>query len=1237
MRGFLPFIAFMWGAAPHLRRLPLVFLLVLGIVAPAGATQLRPGAVGVPPIPQRIWGVEVDGGDVSWLTGRLGSQLRVAGVNTVVVDHARVAATDLAAIRNAAAVARVAVLVVDSTHATSSVMAKRVSSARYVKRLGLAQGPSQRLVVIVPLEKGKFSNASLKTMILSFVQGTSDLAVSPPAAPKDRQAVVRAFLNVLGKTDKVPPTQPTKLSVSSEATSLRLTWRASRDKSSVRYRVFRNTALVRVVDLTNTSLSGLTCGTQYRIGLVAVDTTGNLSKPASGTANTAACSPTAPPTPPTALAVTKTAPTSVSIGWAASTDDVGVAGYGLYLNGTLVGSSITPTFPFSALTCGTTYTFGVDAYDAAGSRSPLVSLTASTSACVSGGDTTAPSIPSAPSVTNTTTTSLTLSWGAATDNVAVNGYGVYRNGSLLDLTTSTGYNVTGLTCGTSYTFAVDAYDAAGNRSANASVPALTSVCPVDTTAPSVPSSLATSGTTQTSIKLSWAASSDNVGVAGYGAYRNGTLQGSPTSTSYSFVGLVCGTSYTLAVDAFDAAANRSASTFVSASTAACVADSTPPTVPTNEHFTGTTQTSISLAWNASTDNVSVTGYRAYLNGSSVGTTASTSYTFTGLACGTSYTVSISAYDAAGNASNPALAAGTASTGACGTDTQAPSTPTNLTVTSSSQTSIALFWSASLDNVGVTGYGAYRNGTLQGSATATSYSYTGLACGTSYTLAIDAFDAAGNRSASASLSASTAVCSVDTSPPSVPGSLAAAGTTQAAITLSWATSSDNVGVTGYGVYRNGSLVGSIASTSYSFTGLACGTAYTLAVDAFDAAGNRSASGSLSASTAACGTSPVANLWMSTTAGGSCSRSATALAFSQAASCSNAQVAFTACQAGDLIGVQTGSYGSQTVTGTKTSPGCVIDLSASGTPATFASFSPVSSAGSATWLEIRNGNIPGGYAWNQTSPTQVPTHLTLRNIDTTSNSLMKGGSDIAIIGGSVHNWDAGNHAAAFWFETNTTAETMPNITVQGVTFHDLTNSVSGNHMEIIRIDTGTSNVLIDGNRFYNNQESTSTIFITNVNSDPGDPHDITIQNNFFGQVPNAYFVIATQTPVVQTCLNIAVLYNSFATSPTTMSGCTTKVNTRIVGNVGPRGSGCEGGVAYSHNVWQYTANSPCGASDRVVVGSSGNNLLGFTNTIMGDMHLTAGSPAMSAGDPTSYPAADYDGQARPSTPDSGADQH
>ena len=90
------------------------------------------------------------------------------------------------------------------------------------------------------------------------------------------------------------------------------------------------------------------------------------------------------------------------------------------------------------------------------------------------------------------------------------------------------------------------------------------------------------------------------------------------------------------------------------------------------------------------------------------------------------------------------------------DTQAPSAPTNL-VASSGQASLALTWSASSDNVGVAGYNVYLNGSRVGSTASTAYTLTGLACGTSYSLAVEAYDAAGNLSAQAPLAASTGPC------------------------------------------------------------------------------------------------------------------------------------------------------------------------------------------------------------------------------------------------------------------------------------------------------------------------------------------------------------------------------------------------------------------------------------------------------------------------------------------------
>lgn len=94
----------------------------------------------------------------------------------------------------------------------------------------------------------------------------------------------------------------------------------------------------------------------------------------------------------------------------------------------------------------------------------------------------------------------------------------------------------------------------------------------DTQAPSVPTGLAASSVTQTSLNLSWNASSDNVGVTGYEVFKNGSSIATPTSTSQSVTGLSCNTSYSFTVRARDAAGNWSAQSAVTnVTTAACAA------------------------------------------------------------------------------------------------------------------------------------------------------------------------------------------------------------------------------------------------------------------------------------------------------------------------------------------------------------------------------------------------------------------------------------------------------------------------------------------------------------------------------------------------------------------------------------------------------------------------------------------------------------------------------------------
>jgi hypothetical protein len=142
-----------------------------------------------------------------------------------------------------------------------------------------------------------------------------------------------------------------------------------------------------------------------------------------------------------------------------------------------------------------------------------------------------------------------------------------------------------------------------------------------------------------------------------------------------------------------------------------------------------------------------------------------------------------------------LSGGTASTA----DTIPPSQPGSLTATTVDASHVSLAWAASTDDVGVAGYRVYRSGALIATVSSTSYADGGLAAGTVYTYQVIAFDAAGNTSTAPSAAATTSAA-LDTQNPTAPGNLTASTLDASRVSLTWAASSDNVGVAGYRVYR-----------------------------------------------------------------------------------------------------------------------------------------------------------------------------------------------------------------------------------------------------------------------------------------------------------------------------------------------------------------------------------------------------------------------------------------------------
>jgi chitodextrinase len=884
-------------------------------------------------------------------------------------------------------------------------------------------------------------------------------------------------------------------------------------------------------------------------------------------------------------------------------------------------------------------------------------------------DTQAPSAPGSVRATATTQTGITLAWNASTDDTGVSGYGYYRSGSRIanGPPTSTSYTFGGLACGTSYALAVDAVDAAGNRSGQSTVTASTSACATSTglvaaysfdqgAGQSVADDSGT-GNGGTISGATWTTAGKTGGALSFdGAGDQVTVPDSPSldlTTAMTLEAWIRPSSTTgwQTVVTKETSGNLVYGLFSSSDTTmpasiVTIGGSPLQTIARNSSVVAAnTWTHLAATYDGTT-------LRLFIGGTQVGSAsvvgqmaASTAPLRIG---GNSvwpewfagqiddlriYNVALTPAQIQKDMTSPV--GGTAPPSAA-LDTQAPTAPGGLTATSKTASTVAVSWNASTDAVGVTGYGSYVNGTLQSSGTGTTYTYTGLACGTSYLLAVDAYDAAGNRSGKSTISAGTSACSSgDTLAPTAPASLNAGTKTQSSVAVSWSAATDNVGVTGYGLYRDSTSVGSTSGTSSTFSALSCGTTYTFAVDAYDTAGNRSAKTSVTASTSACAAASgpgSANLWVDPS-GGSCARQASSGSYVDAQACGSLQAAYNAAQSGDVVNIVDGSYTSQGLaSGTKT---ITFRAAGPGRP----NFGQIVSAASnvtVSGIQIENRAGFNGPCSDPDNAVLYPCgdNQTFDNVVIDGRNVANGMHGIRGIGNrfTLKNSEIRNIVNAKGFEGGS-----DDMVIENNYWHAITVNNSDVHNECMYVDGG-NRAVFRGNRFIGCP--TMALFFTDWNGGPA-YGGVVVENNVFGHTLDASqgwhvscsFKIGSGANYQITLNNWLVRYNTFENAP-----CVDELpgsGSQWYGNLG--GIACVKAFSYRYNVGQ-----TCGGTGDLTVapavndGAHPNQAPFYVNAPAGDFHLKPGAAAIDKGDPGSYPATDKDGKARPvgSRADAGA---
>ena len=287
---------------------------------------------------------------------------------------------------------------------------------------------------------------------------------------------------------------------------------------------------------------------------------------------------------------------------------------------------------------------------------------------------------------------------------------------------------------------------------------------------------------------------------------------------------------------------------------ASASDTQPPTAPTNLAASAVSSSQINLSWTASTDNVGVTGYQIFRGGTRIGTTANTSYSDSGLSPSTSYTYTVTAYDAAGNVSTPSVPASTTTFAPPPPDTTPPSVSITAPANGAPLSGTVTATANATDNVAVANVqfqldGVNLGAPVTGSGPVYNLSWnTTTASNASHTLTAVATDTSGNTASSS--------ISVTVNNPPVISAVAAGSISSSGATITWTTNTASSSQVAYGTtasYGSTSPLNNILVTSHSvvLSALAASTTYHFQALSQDAQGNLASSADFTFTTSAPG--------------------------------------------------------------------------------------------------------------------------------------------------------------------------------------------------------------------------------------------------------------------------------------------------------------------------------------------------------------------------------------------------